>query len=344
MLTETIDDILGHYFTQTTWSVFFGPSGYNNTTRYVNVGMNTYLLRVYETHNDEAKVKFEHEVLSKLNKFAKPYFQIPVPLFTLNGETTYVRTKDTNKIACVYTFIEGKNPLLQNESLLISYGQQVGHLVGLLKDTLIEQPCSYKPYYEIGEAYKHYSIDSVINWCTDPPSTFITIEDELKWIAEQFLNLQHSLSQLKSLPHQLIHGDINASNSLAESNRITAFLDFEFATYDLRAMEPAVCLAELFVDVKGIDMEKAKAFISGFSSVVTLSNAEIEAIPLLIQLRRLDVFVHFLNQYCEGVNNESILYEQIVKTASIKQTSDEDRNLISFWKNAQINETLGKNS
>jgi len=48
------------------------------------------------------------------------------------------------------------------------------------------------------------------------------------------------------LPHQLIHGDLNASNALAdEAGRICAILDFEFVTYDLRVMEAAVFLSDM---------------------------------------------------------------------------------------------------
>ena len=49
-----------------------------------------------------------------------------------------------------------------------------------------------------------------------------------------------------SLPMQLIHGDLHYDNVLvAETqDRVSGVLDFEFAAYDWRAMELAVCLSK----------------------------------------------------------------------------------------------------
>jgi thiamine kinase-like enzyme len=49
-----------------------------------------------------------------------------------------------------------------------------------------------------------------------------------------------------TLPMQLIHGDLHYDNVLvAETqDRVSGVLDFEFAAYDWRAMELAVCLSK----------------------------------------------------------------------------------------------------
>jgi Ser/Thr protein kinase RdoA (MazF antagonist) len=125
-----------------------------------------------------------------------------------------------------------------------------------------------------------------------------------------------SLPALRELPHQLIHGDINDSNLLAakeEPSRIAAVLDFEFCTRDLRAMEPAVVVSGLLEADRSRDA--VPALLEGYARRVRLTLAEAEAIPRLVRLRKLDVFVHFLGRYLDGVDGDEALREQIVSAA-----------------------------
>ncbi|MGM7724234.1 phosphotransferase [Metabacillus sp. Hm71] len=109
--SETIGQIFNQFFPyENQWMVLSGKSGYNNTTRYIKVNNQTYILRIYETHKDEEKVKFEHEVLIKLNEIQDVPFKVPQPIFTEKGET-FLRLQDgSNKIACLYSYIDGENP------------------------------------------------------------------------------------------------------------------------------------------------------------------------------------------------------------------------------------------
>lgn len=43
---------------------------------------------------------------------------------------------------------------------------------------------------------------------------------------------------------------------------------------------------------------------------MSLDRAEIDAIPSLVRLRNLDVFLHFLGRYWDGVDDRSVLLEQ----------------------------------
>ncbi|MNC56626.1 homoserine kinase [compost metagenome] len=103
---------------------------------------------------------------------------------------------------------------------------------------------------------------------------------------------------------------------------IAALLDFEFVTRDLKAMEPAVCLWGLLPEA-GADEAAAnrawtclEAFWRGFAAVRPLTSGERRVIPVLMQLRSLDVFLHFLGRYRDGVDDVSMLLRQIPDTAS----------------------------
>lgn len=89
------------------WSVYSGKSGYNNTTCYIDSGSEKYILRIYETHKDESKVKLEHEILLKLNQIVDLPFKVPVPFPAKNGETMLRLNDGSKKIACIYNYISG---------------------------------------------------------------------------------------------------------------------------------------------------------------------------------------------------------------------------------------------
>lgn len=65
-------------------------------------------------------------------------------------------------------------------------------------------------------------------------------------IGEVYEEITDSLHALEEMPHQLVHGDLNASNLLVMDSghsQVAALLDFELCTLDVRVMEPAVILS-----------------------------------------------------------------------------------------------------
>ncbi|MDQ0254804.1 homoserine kinase type II [Evansella vedderi] len=296
--------------------VYRGKSGYNNTTRYLEREDKRYILRIYETHNEESKVKLEHEILLKLNQLSNLPFKIPVPV--IKDGKSLLRLQ-SNKIGCIYHYIEGDNPVFNNEEVLFSYGQSVGYLLNALKTIQIQQPLIYRPYYEIEHAHPNCPINKVVEWCSNPQDPYKEYRNELSWIASQLINFKEFIPRIKNLPHQIIHGDLNESNVLVNTDqKINAILDFEFTTRDLRVMEVAVCISEIISEEANEDvyLNKVYHFFSGFGTTMNLQESEIEALPILVQLRRLDVFLHFLGRYLDGKDDASVLEEQIVKAAS----------------------------
>lgn len=313
---KTIDYILSQYFSsEHRWIVSTGKSGYNNTTRYIQIGEKKYILRIYETHKDESKVRVEHEVLLELNNTANLPFQIPVPILSKSGQTLIRLTDGSEKIACLYQYINGDNPEFENIEVIHSFGKTTGLLLKALHNVNLSCPFAYRPYYEIEYAHPKCPIDKVKKWCLSPPMEFMDQVSRLRLMAEQLAEFQSFVPKLQTLPHQLIHGDLNSSNVLCMDDMVTAILDFEFATNDLRVMEVAVCLSELVAknSSKVNIADKINAFLTGLLSIIHLTPEEVEVLPLLIHLRRLDVFIHFLGRYLDGIESDAILKEQIEK-------------------------------
>lgn len=326
-----IDEILAQYFPAGSWVTRVGQSGANNTTRFVSVHGEQYVLRVYETHQDEDKVKYEHAILVALTEMPLP-FSIPQPVRSYAGKTI-VRTRD-GKIAGLFRFLDGVNPALDDMAEIHSYGRTAGLLSASLAHVQIKQRPAYKPYYEIESTHPSCSLQDVLSFCKNPPKQFSEQKPDLLVIYEQLTSFMEQVPTLRQLPHQLVHGDINASNILVnEDGIVSAVLDFEFVTNDLRVMELAVCLSDFIQpsEEETITWAKINVFLSGYGQSLKLTEAEIEAVPVLIQLRSLDVFIHFLGRYLDQVSSIDIVKEYIQKSGiRCNWIMDNKNELITF--------------
>jgi homoserine kinase type II len=310
-----IDEILAQYFPAGSWVTWVGQSGANNTTRFVSVEDEQYVLRIYETHQDEDKVKYEHAILLTLAEIPLT-FSIPEPVLSRVGKTI-VRTRD-RKIAGLFRYLDGVNPVLDELEEIHSYGRTAGLLSASLAHVQVNQPPAYRPYYEIESTHPSCSLQDVLSFCKNPPREFSEQTIDLQVIYEQLSSFVVQVSTLRQLPHQLVHGDLNASNILVNNDgMVSAVLDFEFVTNDLRVMELAVCLSDFIQpsEEAAIIWAKINAFLSGYGKSIKLTEAEIEAVPVLIQLRSLDVFIHFLGRYFDQVSSIEIVQEYIQKSA-----------------------------
>lgn len=165
----------------------------------------------------------------------------------------------------------------------------------------------------------------------------MVLTQELLIIYKQLISFQDRVPFLKSLPHQLVHGDLNVSNILTgENGRISAILDFEFVTHDLRVMEVAVAISN-FIDDKedeAIIIKKISAFLTGYGIRIKLTEEEIYVLPLLIQLRSLDVFIHFLGRYWDGVDSIDTVKKYIRRAAKrISWILKHQDKFIKFYEN-----------
>lgn len=308
-----------------------GESGMNNTTVRIMAGGKPYILRIYNTHGDLDKACFEHAVLRKLAQWKPPLqFKVPEPVPSVTGETV-VRLQQSGKLAALFVYIEGRRPELSDPMEAEAFGAATGELMGAMAGIgeVWEGGMEprYPPYYELGSAHHRCSLEEVARLCAEPPEEFRGMEERenLRFLSGEIGRIREELAGLSRLPHQLIHGDLNATNALAHPDgSMAALLDFEFATVDLRAMEPAVCLWGLVPAAQSLvregDEERVweslRAFWRGFRRYVQLGPEEIAVLPVLMELRSLDVFLHFLGRFLDGVDAPDVLSGQIPDTAS----------------------------
>lgn len=328
------DGLLKQYFPENKYVLQPGKGGMNNTTLFVETEGNKYVLRIYQTHRDMEKVKYEHYILTELGKMELP-FGTPLPVQSLDNET--IKFTDDMKLAALFHYMEGTTPDFQDTRQLKAFGRIAGNLTCALKSIKSGLEPVYRPYYDLENAHPKCSIPDVIRFCEKPSAEFGAYVNELLEVAAQLAKFRDSVPLLEKLPHQLVHGDLNASNVLADAEgNITAVLDFEFVTEDLRVMELSVCLSEI------INMRQSREtlwkrlheFLEGYGSRVKLTPHEIQVIPVLIMLRRLDVFIHFLGRFWEGIDSPELVAGQIKNAVSQSQWLEEnDQKLISLLDN-----------
>ena len=282
-------------------------SGMNNTTRYaVLEDGQVQVLRVYENHRSDLKLAAEHELLLLLARQALP-FQIPCPLHTKQGGTW--TTAPDGKLAAVFAYWPGANPAAGRHDLSYAYGRAVGELTLAMEELQPAAAPAYPPYDELlGPDTEEAAASARRLYNTDPA---------LSALAGDAGFLLDVLNSLSALERQWIHGDFSHSNVLVEGGEIRAVLDFEFATRDLRAMELAVCLAEQLSAPGGLSRAVAKEMLAGYRSVRTLVAEELERLPELLQLRKLDVFLHFLHRYQAGLDPAQVLQDQTRKSSAV---------------------------
>mgnify|MGYP007083899726 FL=1 len=100
-------------------------------------------------------------------------------------------------------------------------------------------------------------------------------------------------------------------------------------------MDLAICLSEAIANRNNDEFKLSciKRFIDGYKNNINLTIDEIKEVPSLIMLRRLDVIVHFLVRYNEGISNSfmtatEILKEQIIKAITLCKWVSENENKI----------------
>ncbi|MEH7745496.1 phosphotransferase [Neobacillus drentensis] len=312
---SNIEEIVPLYFPYENWEIAPGPSGENNTTLFILANNEKYVLRIYQTHQDEDKVIYEHAVLLAL--IERPLsFSIPVPMKTIDGQTI-VKTQ-SGYLAGLFKFINGTNPALEDLDQINSFGKAAGQLTAELAEVSVEQLPVYRPYYDLNSTHPRCSLDQIKDFSLNPPEDFVELTQELFIIYNQLVSFQESVPFLKRLPHQLVHGDLNASNILTgRDGKISAILDFEFVTYDLRVMEVAVSISDFIDDEEDetVIFKKITSFLMGYGIRIKLTEEEIHSLPLLIEIRSLDVFIHFLGRYWDGVDSINTVKKYIRKVA-----------------------------
>ncbi len=101
-----------------------------------------------------------------------------------------------------------------------------------------------------------------------------------------------------------------------EATTVTAVLDFEFCTFDLRALDLVVALSWWPVELLGSGQEWAliSALAMGYASQIQLTADEIAALPIVLQMRSVGSLHHRMERYRQGLDSADFLRRRIAQT------------------------------
>lgn len=286
-------------------------AGANNPVLIVDTpSSGSYLLKIFQAHRDLHQIQYEIAVLEALQKVALP-FAVAVPIPALSGEKLVrLEAEDNSVLVSLFPLLEGTHPLPDDLAQAYSAGEALAGLDLALTQIQPESKneiSSFPSYAELCQpdpwipdleaAFKQLALDS-------PGRTRI-----INLWGQVVANIPGLYGELSV---QIIHADYDRSNILMEGHRVTAVLDFEFSGPDLRAMELAVMLSWWPDGLFGGGREWAviEALGQGYTSVQPLLAPEIEALPLLLQLRAIASLIHRLKRYQRGLDPEKAVLDR----------------------------------
>jgi homoserine kinase type II len=253
--------------------------GTNNQTFLVAQGGRRFVLRISQNLSIP-QVQAEQRLLGWLRRAGLP-FAVPEPVPTTSAMTV-IETPAGPATLC--RWLPGVRPDLESEPGLERFGQAVG----LLGEAMQRVPLADAPHDWRG-APLPLRVDGAAGddlWRELRAAGVRTREADLLEAAARRVEGWWA-GAVDTLPVQLVHGDLAASNVLADpdTGQVTALLDFEIAGAGFRVDDFLVALYQSGALEAAQWQRRAAAFQRGHASVRALAEAEIEALPELIRCR-----------------------------------------------------------
>jgi len=214
-------------------------------------------------------------------------------------------------LAALFPWLPGDHPDRQDTAAAFGAAVALGQLDQAL--AALSLPRDQVPV-PLGDFMRRYPT------LADLPRMLATLTSDAAAI-DRIANLYHQLSEklpalYASLPCQMVHSDYAPSNILMEGTRVTAVLDFEFCTHDLRALDLTVALSWWPIELLGSGQEWPLiiALGTGYASQIHLTDDEIAALPTLLQMRSMSSLLHRMTRYTQGLDSADFLRQRIAQT------------------------------
>jgi homoserine kinase type II len=274
--------------------------GYNNELFKVQAGDRALALRVYGNHANPKNIQHELTVLWYLHAKQLP-FSVPVPILTRRNEMwTVQQVGRERKLMVLIPYIAGANPRVDDLTQAEAAGEALGILLDAMKEIDPKGLPGPQPVTELGRVHPLVPDPFEAMNCLGslaPKKHKVRVNAILDCIYED-------LKAIKSLPHQLTHGDFINGNILLEGTRVTGVLDFENSAFNPRASDLAIAIDTWSWDALGTGNEWARidALGRGYSRVSKLSEREIALLPSMMLLRNASVLMHLVGRFMSNLS------------------------------------------
>jgi homoserine kinase type II len=236
--------------------------GTENSNFILHTTGGSYILTLYEKRVERGDLPF---FLGLMEHLAQRGLSCPLPVRRRDGE---VIGELAGRAAAIITFLEGMWPRRPTAAHCREVGAALAamHVAG--SDFALTRPnaLSLPGWRTLWDASRGRA-DEV-----EPG-----LEAE---VAGDFAELEAGWPT--DLPQGVIHADLFPDNVFFLGNELSGLIDFYFACNDMLAYDVATCLnAWCFERDHAFNLTKGTALLAGYQSVRSLSDAEIEALPLL---------------------------------------------------------------
>ena len=235
--------------------------GIENTNYLIKSKNKKFILTIFEKRVKKKEIPFFMKLMDQLSNLN---INCPKPLKTQRG---HYLIKIKNKMACVVTFLTGKDKKILNSKNCFDVGKIVARMHLSSKKIKIYRKNSMG-IKNLGSLLKNIKFKS---------KKSSNLENFLR------VNLREIKNKWpKKLPHGIIHGDLFIDNIFFKNNKLSGIIDFYFAANDYFMYEIAICINALCFDKDKakfkINKKKIRDLIKGYESVKKISMKEKKSI------------------------------------------------------------------
>ena len=268
-------------FNLETFKSFKGiKKGIENTNYLLKSKNKKFILTIFERRVVKKEIPFFMKLMDRLSSLN---INCPKPL--KNYRSHYL-IKIKNKMACVVTFLPGKDKKTLNYKNCFDIGKMVAQM------------------HLHSKKIKLYRKNSMGIKNLGPLLNSIKFKSKKSNNLEQFLrvNLREIKNKWpKKLPHGIIHGDLFIDNIFFKNNKLSGIIDFYFAANDYFMYEIAICINALCFDRDKANFEmnkkKIRNLIKGYESVRKISEKEKKSLNILCRGAAMRYFLTRLYDY-----------------------------------------------
>jgi homoserine kinase type II len=221
-----------------------------------------FILTLYEKRVQEGDLPFFVDLLEHLAASG-----CPVPAMIRDRDGIAIQ-KISGRAACIIQFLSGISLTHPTTGQSEATGAALGAMHRALEnyDGARENSMGHRHWRGVAEATG--DLDTVM------PGLQAIVDDELNYLDAHWP---------ADLPAHVIHADLFPDNVLMLGDEVTGLIDFYFAATDFRAYDVAITHAAWAFsdDGSACDADLARALMRGYAREVSLSDAEIAALPIL---------------------------------------------------------------
>jgi len=254
--------------------------GIENTNYLLKSKNKKFILTIFEKRVLKKDIPFFMKLMDQLSM---SNINCPKPLKNQSGNYLI---KVRNKVACIVTFLKGKDKKKLNYKNCFDVGKMIA-LMHLSTKKI-------KLFRKNSMGIKN--LNPLLNSIKFKSKKFANIE---KFLKINFKDIKNKWP--KKLPNGIIHGDLFVDNIFFKNNKLSGIIDFYFAANDYYMYEIAICVNALCFDKKKtkfiINKKKIKNLIKGYESIKKISQQEKKSLNILCRGAAMRYFLTRLYDY-----------------------------------------------